>query len=130
MSTPKIVTALVCDDVRIEKNNKNILIGVYPDDIVVPNVPMTIRLTLWIRVTNLDPNQLDYELRGFLGKKKKFEGGFQIGKPSESGSATIVLGPFPLKIDQVGDFKFDIRIPGGTWKTAIKLPVKVQPSTA
>lgn len=38
-----------CDEVRREVTGKDILIGVYSSDIVVPSVPMLIEVALWIQ---------------------------------------------------------------------------------
>lgn len=126
MSTPKIVTGIICDDVRIESNNKHILIGVYHNDILVSEIPTTIWLTLWMRMIDIDAEQLDYEFFSFLGSKRKFRGEFTISPPSESGGATVVLGPFALKVDQEGDFKINIRSRGERrWRNAAKVPIRI-----
>ncbi len=39
---------VVCDDIRQETNGKQILIGVYANDIRVPAMPFSIPLSVWI----------------------------------------------------------------------------------
>ncbi len=45
---------LFCDDIRIEQSGKHILIGVYPSDLVVPQIPFVLPVALWIRVHEMD----------------------------------------------------------------------------
>jgi hypothetical protein len=40
---------LLCDDIRREVNGKAILIGVYSGDIIVPTVPTSLGLSLWLQ---------------------------------------------------------------------------------
>lgn len=47
---PDITTIIVCDDVRKEITNKDILIGVYTGDIVVQDFPAWVRLSVWIEM--------------------------------------------------------------------------------
>lgn len=53
----KITNFIVCDDIRREINNKNTLVGVYFDDIIIPKVPgvdpknpYALRLAIFIKV--------------------------------------------------------------------------------
>lgn len=48
MTPVEIVTVLICDDVRKEVTNKDILIGVYTADIVIPVFPAWINLAVWM----------------------------------------------------------------------------------
>jgi hypothetical protein len=42
----KIISVLICDDVRREENGKEILIGVYSGDIIVTRFPAAMALTI------------------------------------------------------------------------------------
>ena len=46
-----VESVLLCDDIRREDNGKAILIGVYSGDIVVPQFPAVLRLSLWLQGT-------------------------------------------------------------------------------
>ncbi len=35
------VYSIICDDIRFEQNNKISLIGVYSDNVIVPQLPFT-----------------------------------------------------------------------------------------
>jgi hypothetical protein len=49
MSKDVIVSSVViCDDIRQEVNGKQILIGVYGSTILVPSMPFSVGLSIWI----------------------------------------------------------------------------------
>ena len=50
MLADEIKTVIFCDDIRKEITNKDILIGVYAGDIVVPSFPTPLALALWIEI--------------------------------------------------------------------------------
>jgi hypothetical protein len=53
----KIIDFIVCDDIRRELRNKNTLVGVYFDDLIIqrapgvdPKIPVSLRLAVFIRL--------------------------------------------------------------------------------
>ena len=132
MSTPKIATAIICEDVRIEENGKHIIIGVYPSDIVVPETPAHVTVVLWLQLDDVGTHGKNFEFRGLVSGKEVVRGGFTVSTSGGGERATIPLGKFPLIIEEEGDLRFDVRFAdGGRWRNAIAMPVKVRPrSTA
>ena len=59
----EIATVLVCDDVRKEVTNKDILIGVYAGDIVVPAFPAWIALAVWLELITKENGVYDMSFR-------------------------------------------------------------------
>src|SRR4051812_32332837 len=51
----RIRNAVLCEDVRQEKSNKFILIGVFPGDILVEDVPASVPLDVYIDAIALEP---------------------------------------------------------------------------
>lgn len=51
-SRPQIepFNVIFCDDIRRESNGKEILIGVYSSDILIPSVPTVLGISLWIQI--------------------------------------------------------------------------------
>ncbi len=126
MATPKIVTALLCDDVRTENTAKDILIGVYHDGIVVNSVPAVLRMHLYLQV--IFPPE---------GSKTKI--GLRVLNPkghtvlSGSGESTvfpvalaaIVLPIAPVRFDSLGIYKFQVRFGSSRWLTVREMNVEV-----
>ena len=46
--TGRVGAVILCDDIRREISGKDILIGVYARDIVVPQFPITLMFALWL----------------------------------------------------------------------------------
>lgn len=65
MSDIKITAVVVCDDIRKEVTGKDILIGVYAGDIIVPEFPAVITATFWIEMTpgKLGKSRLRFRIR-------------------------------------------------------------------
>ncbi|WP_135507511.1 DUF6941 family protein [Roseovarius aestuariivivens] len=45
--------AIFCDDIRREDNGKLLIIGAYGGNIIVNKLPVQLRLSIWIRATDL-----------------------------------------------------------------------------
>lgn len=56
-------TCLICDDVRREITNKDILIGVYAAEINTPALPAQINLSFWLLITPKKLGPLSLELK-------------------------------------------------------------------
>ena len=74
MSLPTIGAVLVCDDIRKEVNNKDILIGVYAADILVPAFPAWLSVAVWMEMTPHEIGETDLRFRVAIGKN-----GVEIG---------------------------------------------------
>jgi hypothetical protein len=48
-----IIAVVVCDDVRHESNGKDIIIGVYGSDAIVPSYPALLRPSFWVQFQDL-----------------------------------------------------------------------------
>jgi hypothetical protein len=131
MSAPKVATAIVCEDVRIEKSGKHIIIGVYPSDIIIQETPAQIPVLLWLQIDDVGSNDKSFDFRISISGKNIVKGKFIVSTRGVKNRATIPLGPFPLTINEEGDLKFDVHFSeGGRWRNAITMPVKIRPPTA
>lgn len=45
-----VISAVICDDVRKEVSNKDIIIGAYGGGIVVPSFPVNIPFSVWVEI--------------------------------------------------------------------------------
>jgi hypothetical protein len=131
-SLPKVKVALLCDDVRREINGKEIIIGVFSDQINVVTFPVGIMITLYMRVL-FDKSLTKYpvEIRAInaAGNQLVPIAKSTLDSMDATHTSTIVLGPIPLQIQAPGPISFQWRIEGGDeWSTIIALDVGQAPS--
>ena len=88
MLADEIKTVIFCDDIRKEITNKDILIGVYAGDIVVPSFPTPLALALWIEIDPKEVGTRELIFRVIAGKAEPFQFGIGI--------ETITLGAASL----------------------------------
>lgn len=129
----KILSAIACEDIRQEKNNKHILIGVFGPDISVSEMPGTIVLRYFVQL-------LPDELRGTPhfkieisqkyknGTKKLIARGSAELQKRESAAMTVATPQIPIQLDQPCEIRFRLREDGKRWKTALVNSVKVDPT--
>ena len=124
MKTPKISAAIVCDDVRLEVNGKQIIIGVYNSDIRLDSYPSTIMLTLWLQVENFHEEDATIKFRCRLDTEQLVGGQIEITLRSGAGRGSIPIGPFPVGLTRNGLLKFEVNFSRqGKWQLAVQLPV-------
>lgn len=63
MKNATVNNCILCEEIRQEKNNKLILLGVYAKDILVSNIPATIPLAPYIEITIHKPEQTTISVR-------------------------------------------------------------------
>lgn len=122
--TPSIalVHAIVCDDIRREDNGKFILIGVYPELILLNRIPAQITLSLWLqfRVHIISKTTLEFEIRG-SAIEKEMPFSLDIDDPKifgkEESIPLIIKLPFAIK--EIGNFTIFYRKKGDRdWNSA------------
>jgi len=128
MRVAKIANAIICDDIRVERNGKQLIIGVYSSDIVVPEAPALIPIMLWLQIDDVGSDTEEYDFIGTISGTEFVKGKFSVSTISSPGRATISLGQFPLNIEREGKLKFDIKpAKNGRWKNAISIDLKIRP---
>ncbi len=87
----KFTSVIFCDDIRREITNKDILIGVYAGDIIVPVFPVPISAAFWLEVLPEELGQFELQMRIILKDK---------APPIEMkiGLNVSALGPFGLSL--------------------------------
>ena len=131
----KIRSAIVCDDIRQEKNNKHILIGVYASSIRVAELPGALGLSYYAQVEAPEHNigdELIFEVEGHVidedGKKKLFIKGKSTVTLVDDVIATIATPVFPIAIESECSLRLRIREVGERWMTALTTKVIYDPS--
>lgn len=123
----EIRSSVLCDEVREEKNGKQILIGVYLSSILVPDFPAKIPLTLWIQVYSEETGKYSGDIR-VLGTDESVllrgQCGFEI---KNSGIATVSFPKMPLELQKEGKLSFQWNFGWPDWQTIKEMDVFKQP---
>lgn len=97
---PRFKYGLVCDEIREEKSNKTLIVGLYGSKIIVPGTPgimPKLCFRLCFDATRPYPETFDLLIRRPDGK---VDGPFQVKAPrlvdEEEGYINISLVPFPI----------------------------------
>src|SRR6266436_9523709 len=114
----RLLNVLICDDVRREVTGKEIIIGVYGDEMMVPSLPVSLNLSLWIRVffENAEAMYVDFAIVG--------EGGINLVQPQRLPIAgqqanrqmSVVLSGIPIQVQMPGPVTFRWCLKGGSWE--------------
>ena len=128
-SKVNILSAVICDDVRTEKNGKDLLIGVYSGAIVVhaiPSPPMSLRC--WVNLQVQGPTDVTLNFRAVdQNNDQIFFAQVNIGTQDEHGLGSIPLGPifYSLK-EPEGLLKIDFKEGRRGWQNIISKSTKYQ----
>lgn len=127
----KVQNAIVCDHVRKEDNGKHLIIGVYPNDILVPDFPATIAPVLWIQLIwdeTAREMQTEFRVRRDDGEVLASGKGL-VGVQDTAKTATFSLPPTPITIESECTLVFQMRKKKGRWKTLRETEVRRQENT-
>lgn len=104
----KPLNVIFCDDVRREVTGKDILIGVYSADIVLPTVPVLFGVSLWIQFLTGGDGVVSAKLRitdpagNTAGETAvEFPVGGAAGNPGGT-SGAMALAPLAVSVVQAG----------------------------
>jgi len=115
MPDDKIASSVViCDDIRQETNGKQILIGVYGNVILVPSMPFSIALCVWIEYS---PKEVGVET---VHMKMTYTTGFSASLRAEmqvSGLETfgLAMPPVPVSGAADGELLIELSRDGVIW---------------
>jgi hypothetical protein len=115
MSALEFAAVIVCDDVRKEANNKEILIGVYTGDIIVRKVPAWLPIAFWIETQAKQIGHHDLSFRLVVLDNEP-------PIPIKLGVKTDAIGPFSITIvgiqlllEKEGNISLEVK-EGETWR--------------
>lgn len=113
MIAKEISAVIFCDDIRKEITNKDILIGVYGGDIVVPAFPAQFALALWIEMNPSEPGSREIAFRLSPGDAKPVE--LRIGLSlSEHGPIGLSIPALPIPMEEPGEIRLEV-LEDGEW---------------
>jgi hypothetical protein len=127
-----LVQALLCDDVRREFNGKQIIIGVYGDDVVLPNLPISIPLCLWMRFKFPASGAYPLELVVVGERQQRLLPiqPVQVNVTDSTKHMDVILGGILLSITEPETLKFQWRErseESGEWKQVLIVKVTQGP---
>lgn len=113
MADFQCLSVLVCDDVRKEITNKEILVGVYSGNIQVPAMPASILLSFWFEMVSKKTGPYELTLRiQFPNPNSKFEFRISGDVPEARTPFSIFTPQGSFIIDREGELKIYGKLPG------------------
>lgn len=111
-------------DIRREKSNKDILIGVFGGGIVIQQVPAFINIALWLQVRSIEIGEHELKMRITGPNQSSLSGDI----PFKANVVTQGLSAFPfpafgLSIQGEGPISFQIGNRDGEWTTVKSIEV-------
>jgi hypothetical protein len=124
----KVTTVVACDDIRMEQNNKAILIGVYNGTMVVPGFPSDILLAWWIQIRAEELGKHELEVRVLKdGNSTLLRASIAI-EINAPGWSTLPLPRAPIQLQGPGHLELEMRIKdGGKWDVISELDINEGP---
>ena len=119
----RILNTLLCDDVRVEKSGKHVLVGAYLDSIQVPDFPTTLSLMLWMQFfADLD-GDLPLEVRVLKDNRplQTMDGSIHISDHNQVNTLRVPTATLELK--SPGLLAFQFRQKGKRWRTVKRIPI-------
>lgn len=110
------ITALACDDVRFEKDDKPILIGVLTSRLEVPDFPSKFKLWFVPIIDVVAAGQQDIQYRVLNGSGVELlraEGTFEGQAPSSG--VPVPFGPVSFTLSEAGPFTLQY-LEGSEWR--------------
>ncbi len=117
---------IFCDDARKEVSGKEILIGIYSGDIVLPKLPDTMGLVLWTTMVVREPGDHKVEFRIDLpggGNSIEIEGFIQAA--AKDGIAAMPTPKLPITLIDEGELVVSWRIDDQEWVELRRKPIKL-----
>lgn len=119
---------IICDDIRREDNGKFILIGVYPEMIMLNMLPAQLILSIWMqfKMQILEKTTLEFEIKG-SALQEPITFTFEIGDENLFGKdeAVPLIVKLPFNIQAAGGFTIYFRKKGDReWQAAQTIHIK------
>src|ERR1700732_5037144 len=105
----KVSAVVLCEDIRVEQNNKYILIGVYGGTIVVQNFPAEFQVCWWIQILANQVGKFEFDIQLIKDEKDtllRIKVEFEI---STNGWAAMSLPKVPLQLHAPGKLQLQMK---------------------
>jgi hypothetical protein len=115
----KFGNVLLCEDVRVEINNKHTLVGVLSGDINFGEVPGSLQAAFYIEYTPLRKGEV-LNVRVLLDDGVIAAGVIDVPQLAPGSASIIVLPKGVIAISQDCDLKVQFNVDDGEWETILK----------
>jgi hypothetical protein len=105
----KVSAVILCDDIRLEQNNKHILIGVYNGTIVVQDFPAEFPVCWWIQTLTNQTGKFEFDIRLIKDEKDtllRVQVEFEI---HTKGWAAMILPKVQLQLHGPGNLQLQMK---------------------
>ena len=128
--TLKPLSAVVCDEIRREKDGKDIIIGAYGGDILVGSIPIPLALSLWIGLETSGAGNTRADIRVVNSEKKVLIEVNGVATVEERYQKSSLITPkLRFLVDKSTELRFQLRIGEGRWKTVASRNVRLKSSS-
>ncbi len=122
----KFKNVIICDDVRTENNGKDIIIGVYAENITVQKFPANVVLCLWTQFFANRNGDIMVSFRVQKDKHNLFFAKGIIRVNDYKKIATMRFPGIPLQVGVEGVLVFQVREEKKKWITIKEIPMELQ----
>lgn len=122
----KVESAVLCDEIRIEKNDKFLLIGVYTGTVIVQNFPAHINVSWWIQIFPEDVGKIETEVQVVKDDGSVLVRGKAGIEVHRKEWAALAIPKTPLHLQSAGTFKLQMKQKtDADWTTIYEFQVRV-----
>jgi hypothetical protein len=120
------LAALVCDDVRKEISGKEILIGVFADNVFVGGIPANLIVALYIRAlfARSEVSNFKFRVLGPSGLQVTPEASIPLSGPPDLETVIPIVLRFSFQAQAEGRYEFQWQPPEQEWETVTSLRIK------
>jgi hypothetical protein len=115
MKLPKILNAILCEDIRMEITGKFSLAGVFGSDMAVLQLQGPFPCGVFAEMLPEELGQYNCDFRVIDASSKELIRGMIPINTMSTERQPLVLGPFNLVVSKHGEVKFQWRIGEGRW---------------
>lgn len=130
MKLPKVLAAILCEDIRQEMTGKFSLAGAYASDLMNSNLTAPFPCGVFAEIISEEAGELHVEFRVTDGGGKICIAGRSQTFFTEAGKQPFILGPFQLTASEYGAIRFEWRLHGqkhARWVTIKSFELRSMP---
>jgi len=126
------IYVIICDDIRVENNGKDIFIGVYSGDIVLSNMPTALNLAFWIDLKTEGVGERAVEFRIVLdpGEVQIAKVGATLVSPPDDNRGSFAFGGVNIQFQRPGAISIQFHHKGEPWREVARKNVIVRKASA
>ena len=113
----EIVAGIVCEDIRIERNGKYMLIGCYGSGVLLPSLPAPLNVSFAgiVNISGFGPQRVDLRVVDDEGLQLAAVA-FDLPDVRPELGAIMPIGPFHMNLTKIGNLHFQ-QFWNGIWRT-------------